>query len=138
MRASRTISLVAAAFAFAGCSEGTQATTDSDPVAVEGKPGTTDVDNSGRNVRDRDDRTLTPGDQSNSAPDVEMTQRIRHGITSDDAMSVQARNIKVITQQGVVTLRGVVETSEEKAAIETISKNAGASRIDNQLEIEKE
>ena len=87
-------------------------------------------------VRDRDERALTPLDQSNSATDVDLTQRIRKDITSDDAMSVQARNVKVITQDGVVTLRGPVETEAEKASIETLAKNAGATRIDNQLEID--
>jgi len=131
------ISLVAAACVFAACSDANRDVGDvsagPDPVMAE-----SDVDNSGRNVRDRGDRTLTPTDQSNSAPDVELTQTIRKGITSDDTMSMQARNIKVITQQGVVTLRGVVVSSEEKAAIEAISQRAGARRIDNQLEIDRD
>jgi len=104
-----------------------------DPRPMAGQP-----DNSDRNVRDRDDGTLTPTDQSNAPADIEMTQKIRKGITSNDAMSVQARNIKIITQRGVVTLRGPVKTTQEKAAIETLAKNAGATRIDNQLEIDRD
>ena len=107
-------------------------------VAADTKPVPVEPDNTGRNVRDQDDKTLTPGDQSNSAPDVELTRKIRKGITSDDTMSVQARNVKVITQGGVVTLRGPVETQQEKQSIETLAKNAGATRIDNQIEIDRD
>jgi hyperosmotically inducible protein len=102
------------------------------------KPSPVAPDNSERNVQDQDDRTLTPTDQSNEPADIEMTQKIRKGITSNDAMSMQARNIKIITQGGVVTLRGPVKTTQEKAAIETLAKNAGATRIDNQLEIDRD
>jgi osmotically-inducible protein OsmY len=48
---------------------------------------------------------------------------------------MQARNVKVISQNGVVTLRGPVETEAEKANIETLARNAGATQIDNQLEV---
>lgn len=106
-------------------------------VAADTRP-TPAADNTGRNARDRNDETLTPGDQSNSAPDVALTQTIRKGITSDDTMSMQARNVKVITQDGVVTLRGPVETQQEKQSIETLAKNAGATRIDNQIEIDRD
>lgn len=95
-------------------------------------------DNSGRNVRDQGEKTLTPLDQSNEPADVELTQKIRKGITSNDAMSVQARNIKIITQSGVVTLRGPVKTQQEKTSIESLAKHAGATRIDNQLEIDRD
>ena len=127
-------SLVATAtFAAVACSDGNDryAATDARQMAVE-------ADNTGKNARDQGDRTLTAGDQSNRAPDVDLTQMIRQGITSDDAMSVQARNVKVITQDGVVTLRGPVETQAEKASIESLARTAGATRIDNQLEIDRD
>ena len=97
-----------------------------------------EADNTGRNVRDRDTNAITPLDQSNSANDIELTQKIRSGITSDGAMSVQARNVKVISRDGFVTLRGPVETQQEKASIEALAKNAGATRVDNQLEIDRD
>ncbi len=109
----------------------TYAEADTNPVAAA-------PDNSGRNVRDQGEKTLTPLDQSNEPVDVELTQKIRKGITSDDAMSVQARNIKIITQSGVVTLRGPVKTQQEKTSIESLAKHAGATRIDNQLEIDRD
>jgi len=95
-------------------------------------------DNTGRNVRDRDDATLTPMDQGTSEADVERTREIRAAITSNDSMSMQARNVKVITRDGAVTLRGPVASAEEKAAIDAIARQSGATRVDNQLEIDKE
>jgi osmotically-inducible protein OsmY len=95
-----------------------------------------EVDNTGRNLRDRDESAVTPTDQSNSEQDIDLTQRIRSGITSLDTMSVQARNVKVISRDGFVTLRGPVESAQEKATIELLAKNAGAAGIDNQLEID--
>jgi osmotically-inducible protein OsmY len=106
---------------------------ESDTKAMPAEP-----DNSGRNVRDQDDKTLTPTDQSSDPADVDLTQRIRKSITSNDAMSVDARNIKIITQGGVVTLRGPVKTTDEKTQIELLAKNAGAKSIDNQLEIDRD
>ena len=89
----------------------------------------------GRQARNQQDEALTPTGQSMAAADVEMTRKIRRGITSDDAMSIQARNVKIITQRGVVTLRGPVKTRGEKTTIEFLAKSAGAVRIDNQLEV---
>jgi hypothetical protein len=79
--------------------------------ASEMKPVPSEPDNSGRNVRDEDGKTLTPMDQSNDPADLDLTQKIRQGITSNDAMSIQAQNIKIITQGGVVTLRGPVRAA---------------------------
>lgn len=135
----KTLALVAgASFAWAASAHAEASDAGRVPAEVEAGSVPAEPDNSGRNVRDRDDRTLVPTDQSNDPADVELTQKIRKGITSHDAMSVQARNIKIITQAGVVTLRGPVETQDEKATIEALAKNAGATRIDNQLEIDRD
>ena len=95
------------------------------------------ADNSGRNVRDREDVTLTPGDQGNSPADREITQRIRKTIVSGPAdYSTTAKNIKIITVNGKVTLRGPVKTDAEKAGIVTLAKSvAGEGNIDDQLEV---
>jgi hyperosmotically inducible periplasmic protein len=96
-----------------------------------------DADNSGKNVRDRDDKTLTPMDQGGSAQDRELTAAIRKAIVDDDALSTNAHNVKVITVDGVVTLRGPVKTAAEKAAVAgKAEKAAGVKRVDNQLEVE--
>jgi hyperosmotically inducible periplasmic protein len=93
-------------------------------------------DNSGANVRDRGGETLTPIDQADSAEDLRITQSIRKAVVEDDALSVNAQNVKIITQNGVVTLRGPVGSEAERASIAAKAKGvAGVTRIDNQLEI---
>jgi hyperosmotically inducible periplasmic protein len=100
--------------------------------------GAQDADNTGRNVQDRDDQTLTPGDQGGSAADREVTANVRKAIVADDALSMNAHNVKVITLNGVVTLRGPVKNAAEKSSVAAkAQKVAGVKRVDNQLEIEK-
>ncbi len=97
---------------------------------------TTEPDNTARNVRDRHDQTLTPLDQGTSKADVSTTAQIRKGIIAEKNMSVNARNVKIITNQGRVTLRGPVNTSEEKRLIgEIADRIARSENVDNQLEV---
>ena len=93
-------------------------------------------DNSGRNVRDRDDQNKTTGDQSENEADRTITQNIRRAVTADDSLSTNAKNVKIITNNGTVTLRGPVKSEKEKAEIEAKAKQvAGVKSVDNQLEI---
>jgi osmotically-inducible protein OsmY len=99
-------------------------------------PSQTAPDNTGRNVRDRGGDTVTPGDQSNKKADLHLTQQIRRAIMADKSLSTNAKNVKIITANGVVTLRGPVNTPQEKATIEAKAQNiAGANNVDNQLEV---
>lgn len=94
-----------------------------------------DKDNTGINVRDRDMRTVTPMDQSETEADRMLTQRIRAAIIEDKNLSTDAKNIKVITINGVVTLRGPVLNEAEKANIAGKVKSViGIKNVDNQLE----
>src|SRR5438270_13266586 len=74
-------------------------------------------DNSGRNVRDRNDATKTAGDQSESEADRTISQNIRQAIVADDSVSTNGKNVKIITVDGMVTLRGPVKTEQEKTNI---------------------
>jgi osmotically-inducible protein OsmY len=123
------IVLVSALFLF-GCSKNRSETDQaSRPAAVE-------ADNSGRNVRDRDDATKTTGDQSENEQDRTITQNVRKAVSSDDTLSTDAKNVKIITSGGTVTLRGPVKNQKEKAEIEAKAKEiAGVQNVDNQLEI---
>jgi osmotically-inducible protein OsmY len=95
-----------------------------------------EADNSGRNVRDRNEATKTAGDQSENEADRTITQNIRQAITADDSLSINAKNVKIITNDGLVTLRGPVKSEKEKADIEAKAKQvAGVKNVDNQLEI---
>ena len=83
---------------------------------------TVEPDNSGRNVRDRDNQTKTPGDQSENEADRTITQNIRQAITADNSLSTNAKNVKIITNDGTVTLRGPVKSEKEKTDIEAKAK----------------
>jgi hyperosmotically inducible periplasmic protein len=100
-------------------------------VAQETKP-----DNSGKNERDRSGETQTSGDQSNSSEDTKITAAIRRAIVKDDSLTSTAKNVKIITANGTVTLRGPVNSAQEKTKIEQLATSAaGGAKIDNQLEI---
>ena len=93
-------------------------------------------DNSGRNERDRNDATKTAGDQSESEADRTISQNIRKVITSDDTVSTNGKNVKIITVDGVVTLRGPVKSDTEKTNIAAKAQQiAGVKNVENQLEI---
>ena len=97
---------------------------------------TTEADNTARNVRDRNNSTLTPLDQGNSKADVSTTAQIRKEIIAGKEMSVNAKNVKIITANGRVTLRGPVDTAEEKRLIGVIAIDiVQAENVDNQLEV---
>lgn len=94
------------------------------------------ANNSGKNVRDRQDTTATSGDQSNAKSDVAITQAIRKAVMADKRLSTNAHNVKIITANGAVTLRGPVNNTEEKRNIGEKAKHAaGVKSVDNQLEI---
>jgi osmotically-inducible protein OsmY len=61
---------------------------------------------------------------------------VRQAITSDDALSTSAQNVKIVTSDGTVTLRGPVKSEKEKQDIEAKAKQvAGVKRVENELEI---
>ena len=89
-------------------------------------------------MRDRDHKTLTPMDQGSSAGDRTITQDIRQAVVDHDDLSISAKNIKIITVDGVVTLRGPVKNSQEKTTVAAIARQApGVKRVDDQLEVER-
>ena len=96
----------------------------------------TKPDNTAINERDRSQETQTSGDQSNSSADLKITQAIRQALMNDSELSTTAKNVKIITNNGQVTLRGPVKTAQEKAKIDQLAKSAaGGAKIDDQLEV---
>ena len=106
-------------------------------AAVPAVAGQNDADNTEKNVRDRNEKTLTPPDQGGNASDRELTAAIRRAIVQDDSLSTNAHNVKIVTVDSVVTLRGPVKSAAEKAAVASKAEKAtGVKRVDNQLEVE--
>jgi len=96
----------------------------------------TEPDNTAINERDRSGDTKTSGDQSNSSADLKITQAIRQALMKEPSLSTTVKNIKVITADGHVTLRGPVKTTQEKAKIDQLARSAaGGAQIDDQLEV---
>ena len=79
---------------------------------------------------------LTPMDQSNSEQDRKLTQSIRKALMDDERLSFTAKNVKIITQAGTVTLRGLVPNKAERDAVRDLAqKIAGAKNVIDQLEL---
>lgn len=97
-----------------------------------------DYDNTRVNVRDRDPRAKTSFDQAENERDLTISQKIRHAIVADDSLSYNAKNIKIITENGVVILRGPVASPREKSAIlNKVNQISGIFRVEDQLDIER-
>ena len=95
----------------------------------------TNADNTNINERDLNAQTLTPMDQSNIRADIKVTQAIRKSLM-DTELSTAAKNIKIITRNGNVTLRGPVANAEEKMQIAKLAKAVpGIKKVRNQLEV---
>ena len=95
-----------------------------------------EADNTARNARDRSDVNKTADDQSGSEADRTISQNIRQAITADDSLSTNGKNVKIITIDGKVTLRGPVKSDQERSAIGAKAQQiTGVKNVDNQLEI---
>jgi osmotically-inducible protein OsmY len=95
------------------------------------------ANNSGVNSRDAGGDTLTPLDQSKgSKRDVEITRRIRNLVTSDKSLSTNAHNVKIISLNGVTTLRGPVNTAEERARVGKLARQV-ASEVHDELDVKQ-
>ena len=93
-------------------------------------------DNSKTNQRDQSHGEPTADQQKENRSDRDITQQIRQSITKDKSLSTYAHNIKIITQNGQVTLKGPVRSESEKQSIETkATEVAGADKVTNDLDI---
>ena len=93
-------------------------------------------DNSKINQRDRNSGQVTAGQQKENRSDRETAKDIRRALVKDKSLSTYAHNIKIISQDGKVTLKGPVRTDEEKQAIEAKAKEvAGSDNVSNELQV---
>jgi len=105
------------------------------PVDRSSAPSTK-PDNSKVNQRDQNSAALTPMDQGSSESDRKITQQIRQDLMKDKSLSFTAKNVKIITIDGKVTLRGPVKSDAERSAIEAAARRV-TGNVDSQLEISK-
>ena len=89
------------------------------------------------NTKKNKDQTSPTADQQKANPtDRAITQKIRKAVHDDNSLSTYAHNIKIITQDGKVTLRGPVRSEDEKNSLQAKAVTvAGQDNVTNQLEI---
>lgn len=93
-------------------------------------------DNTARNRRDVGTDAQTPMQQGESEADLRITADIRKAVVDREELSLNAKNCKIITRNGVVTLRGPVQSGAERDWIETCAKAAaGVTNVVNELEV---
>ena len=84
----------------------------------------------------KDQSGPTADDQKMNASDREITQKIRKSIHQDNSLSTYAHNIKIISQDGKVTLRGPVRSEDDKKNLQAKAVAvAGEGNVTNLLEI---
>ena len=93
-------------------------------------------DNTKVNERDRAKQEPTADQQKENKSDRQIAQEIRRAIVSDKSLSTYAHNVKVIAQNGSVTLKGPVHSEEEKKAIEAkATEIAGQRTVKNEISV---
>jgi hyperosmotically inducible periplasmic protein len=94
------------------------------------------ADNTKVNQRDRDPSSPTADQQKENRPDRELAAQIRKSLVKDKSLSTNAHNVKVIAQNGSVTLRGPVDSEQEKKAVEAkATQIAGADKVTSELQV---
>jgi hypothetical protein len=109
------------------------------PVAGRGEPaGSSDTSaaNTGKNEHDRSGSAMTD-EQGDSEADRRVTMQIRKSVADDGKLSTMAKSVKIASKDGVVTLHGVVKSTQEKTEIGAMAQKVdGVKRVDNQLEVQ--
>lgn len=78
----------------------------------------------------------TADDSKNNKADLDLTAQIRRAVVADKGLSINAHNVKIIVQDGFVTLKGPVNTAAESASVEQKALEiAGRTKVKNELEI---
>lgn len=106
------------------------------PTQSPAQEPATSPDNTKANQRDRNSAEPAAEQQKENPADRDTTRRIRQALMKDKSLSTYAHNVKIITQNGVVTLKGPVRSEEEKTAIAgKAAEVAGESNVKNDLTV---
>ena len=108
-------------------------------VACYGQASDAKPDNTKVNQRDRNTGEVTADQQKANATDRELTKKIRRSIMADKSLSTYAHNIKIISQNGAVTLKGPVKSDEEKRAVvaKAVAIAGSADKVTDQVSIKQ-
>ena len=93
-------------------------------------------DNSKNNQQDQNTDRPTADQQRENGADRQLNKQIRQSIMEDKSLSTYAHNVKIISQDGQVTLRGPVRSKEEKRIVESkAAEIAGAGKVTSELQV---
>lgn len=97
------------------------------------------ADNTKVNKRDRNAGEATADQQKANESDRELTKKIRQAVMADKSLSTYAHNVKIISQNGVVTLKGPVKSEDEKKAIvaKAVEATGDASKVTDQISVKR-
>jgi osmotically-inducible protein OsmY len=97
------------------------------------------ADNSKANKRDRNKAEPTADQARNNLSDREVMRQIRRAVVSDKSLSSYGHNIKIISHNGKVTLKGPVRSGDEKHTVEQYARKvAGDENVINELTVKTE
>lgn len=107
------------------------------PVSIKPASAQTQPDNTAANQSDQNTAGVTAQDQKMNAADRDTTARIRRAVMADKSLSTYAHNVKIICQDGVVTLKGPARSDDEVSSIVSKAKDVtGTSyKVVNQLSV---
>jgi len=107
------------------------------PVDAQSTDAKTKADNTAVNKRDRSPGAATADQQKMNATDRNLTAKIRRSIMADKSLSTYAHNVKIISRDGTVILKGPVRSDDEMKSI--VSKatgiTGGADKVVNQMSV---
>ena len=104
------------------------------PDASSAKPDNTRV-----NKRDRNAGEVTADQQKANVTDRELTRKIRQSVMADKSLSTYAHNIKIISQNGAVTLKGPVKSDDEKKTLvaKAVAVTGSTDKVTDQISIKQ-
>ena len=104
-----------------------------------GQATSTKADNTRVNRRDRNTGEVTADQQKVNASDQELTKKIRQSVMADKSLSRDAHNIKIISQNGAVTLKGPVKSDDEKKAVmaKAVAVVGSSDKVTDQISVQR-
>ena len=108
------------------------------PALSTGQDAQPKPDNTKVNERDRNSGAATADKQKMNAGDRQLTAKIRKSVMADKSLSTYAHNVKIISQDGMVTLKGPVRSDEEVKSIvaKAVKITGAANKVANEMAVQ--
>jgi hyperosmotically inducible protein len=109
------------------------------PSAPAQKTDAAQPDNTRENKKDRQPDAVTADQQKMNSADRELSKKIRQAVIADKSLSTYAHNVKIVSQDGIVTLKGPVHSEAEKSTIEAKATEiaGGADKVKSEISVKQ-